>query len=93
MEVKNFFDNSTPAMEPSTESSSQKVGLPTANHHRHCRERERRRNLHTKSYKANHERLCSARLARHDQAAKLLDKQRLQAVKTHKPTLVNFNHF
>jgi hypothetical protein len=37
--------------------------------------------MHTKSYKAKLERLRSARLTRHDQAAILLDMQRLQVVK------------
>jgi hypothetical protein len=38
---------------------------------------EKRRNLHTKNYKAKLERLRSARLTRRDQAARLLDMQRL----------------
>jgi hypothetical protein len=56
-------------------------------------ERERRRNMHTKGYKEKLERLRSARLNHHDQTVTLLDMQRLQAIKTHKPTTINFNHF
>jgi hypothetical protein len=52
----------------------------TDNHHRH-HQKEEKENLHTKSYKAKLERLCSARLTRHDQAVKLLNMQRLQVVK------------
>jgi hypothetical protein len=51
--------------------------------------RERRRNLHTKSYKAKLEQLRSARLICRDQAVRLLDMQRLQEIKTHKPTYSN----
>jgi hypothetical protein len=43
-------------------------------------EEEKRRNLHTKSYKAKLERLRSARLTRRDQEVRLLDIQRLQVV-------------
>jgi hypothetical protein len=39
-------------------------------------EEEKRRNLHTKSYKAKLERLRSARLTHRCQAARLLDMQR-----------------
>jgi hypothetical protein len=52
----------------------------TDSHHRHC-QNEEKENLHTKSYKTKLERLCSARLAHHDQAVRLLDIQRLQVVK------------
>jgi hypothetical protein len=51
----------------STESSSQKPGVPTDSHYQHHR-KEENENLHTKSYKAKLERLCLARLTRHDQA-------------------------
>jgi hypothetical protein len=44
-------------------------------------EEERRRNLHTKSYKAKLERLRSARLTRRDHDVRLLGMQRLQVVK------------
>jgi hypothetical protein len=44
-------------------------------------EEEKRRNLHTKSYKEKLERLHSVRLTHCDQAARLLDMQRLQVVK------------
>jgi hypothetical protein len=47
LEVKTSFDNSIPAMGSSTESSSQKLGVPTDSHHRHHREEEKE-NLHTK---------------------------------------------
>jgi hypothetical protein len=43
--------------------------------------KEKRRNLHTKSYKAKLERLRSTRLTWHDQVVRLLDMQRLQVVK------------
>jgi hypothetical protein len=46
LEVKTFFDNSTPATSPSIESSTQKPGLPTTSHHRHHRKREREKPIH-----------------------------------------------
>jgi hypothetical protein len=52
----------------------------TDSHHRHCW-KEEKENLHTKSYKAKLERLRSGRLARRDQAVRLLDMQMLQVVK------------
>jgi hypothetical protein len=81
LEVKTSFGNSTPVMGFSIGSSIQKPGLPTDSHQRLRRKREKRRNLHTKSYKAKLERLCSTRLTRRDQAVRLLDMQRLQVVK------------
>jgi hypothetical protein len=77
LEVKTSIGNSTPAIGSSMESSSQKLGVPTNSRHRH--HQKEKENLHKKSYKAKLERLRSARLTRHDQAAKLLDIQRLQA--------------
>jgi hypothetical protein len=68
LEVKTFLSNSTPATGLSTESSPQKSGHLTDYRHRHRQKRGRERNLHTKSYKAKHERLHSTRLTRHDQA-------------------------
>jgi hypothetical protein len=50
LEVKTSFTNSTPVMGSSTESSSQKLGVPSDSHHRH-RWQEEKENLHTKSYK------------------------------------------
>jgi hypothetical protein len=52
LEVKTSFDNSTPATGFSMGSSTQKPGLPTDSHQWLHRKREKRRNLHTKSYKA-----------------------------------------
>jgi hypothetical protein len=78
LEVKTSFGNSTPAMGFSTGSSTQKPRLPTNSHQWLHQKREKSRNLHTKSYKAKLERLRSARLTRHDQAARLQDMQRLQ---------------
>jgi hypothetical protein len=66
LEVKTSFDNSTPATDTSTESNSQKPGVPTDSHHRHRWKEEE--NLRTKKFKAKLEQLCSARLTRHDQA-------------------------
>jgi hypothetical protein len=43
LEVKTSFDNSTPVMDSSAESSSQKPGASSA--------KEEKENLHTKSYK------------------------------------------
>jgi hypothetical protein len=43
LEVKTSFGNSTPAMISSTESNSQKPGVPTDNHHRHRRKREKKK--------------------------------------------------
>jgi hypothetical protein len=57
-------------------------------------ERERRGGICTpKSDKAKLEQLCLARLNHRDQAVRLLDMQKLQAIKTHKPTTVIFKHF
>jgi hypothetical protein len=52
LEVKTAFGNSMPATGFSTGSSTQKPGLPTDSHQWLCQKREKRRNLHTKSYKA-----------------------------------------
>jgi hypothetical protein len=52
----------------------------TNSHHRHY-QKEEKKNLHTKSYKAKLKRLRSVRLTHHDQAVRLLDMQRLQVVK------------
>jgi hypothetical protein len=68
LEVKTFFDNSTPATGSSTKYSSQKPRLPTDGRQWCRRKRERERNLQTKSYKAKLVRLRSARLAQYDQA-------------------------
>jgi hypothetical protein len=75
-EVKTSFGNSMPAMGSSMESSSQKPGVPTDSRYRQHR-KEGKENLHTKIYKAKHERLLSARLTHRDQAVRLLDLQRL----------------
>jgi hypothetical protein len=80
LEVDTSFINSTPASGSSTESSSQKHGVPIDIHHRH-RRKEEKENLHTKSYKAKLERLRSTRLTHCDQAVRLLDMQRLQVVR------------
>jgi hypothetical protein len=58
-EVKTFFGNSTTTMGPSIESNTQKPELPTDSHHRHRQKREGEI-CTPKSYKAKHERLCSA---------------------------------
>jgi hypothetical protein len=50
LEVKTSFSNSTHMKGSSTESSSQKPGVPTNSRHWHHRKEEE--NLHTKSYKA-----------------------------------------
>jgi hypothetical protein len=52
LEVKTSFGNSTPATAFSMRPSIQKPGLPTNSRQRLRRKREKRRNLHTKSYKA-----------------------------------------
>jgi hypothetical protein len=65
--VKTSFDNSIAATGSSTESSSQKPGVPTDRNHRH-HQKEEKENLHTKSYEGKLERLRSVRLTRHDQA-------------------------
>jgi hypothetical protein len=74
LEVKTSFGNSTLEMGFSTGSSTQKLGLPTDSRQQLHRKREKRRNLHTKSYKAKFERLRSTRLTRCDQVVRLLDK-------------------
>jgi hypothetical protein len=58
-----------------------KPELPTNSCHQHHR-KEEKENLHTKSYKAKLERLCAARLTCRDQEVRLLDTERLQAIKT-----------
>jgi hypothetical protein len=80
LKVKTSFDNSTPVMGSSTESSSQTPGVFTDSHHRH-HQKEEKENLQTKIYKAKLERLRSVRLARCDQAVRLLDMQMLQVVR------------
>jgi hypothetical protein len=47
VEMKTSFDKSTPATGSSTESSSQKPGVPTDIHHQH-RRKEEKENLHIK---------------------------------------------
>jgi hypothetical protein len=91
LEVKTSFGKSTPTTGSSTESSSQKPGVPTDNHHQH-HQKEEKENLHTQNYKGKLERLRSAKLAHHDQAVKLLDMQQL-ILNTFKPTTVNFKYF
>jgi hypothetical protein len=73
LEVKTSFGNSTPVTGFSTGSNTQKPELPTDSCQRLRRKREKRRNMHTKSYKAKLERLRTARLTRRDQAVRLLD--------------------
>jgi hypothetical protein len=52
----------------------------TDNRHRRHWKEEKRKNMHTKSYKAKLEQIRSARLTRHDEVVRLLDMQRLQVV-------------
>jgi hypothetical protein len=78
LEVRTSFGNSAPVTGFSMGYSTQKPGLPTDSCQWLRRKREKRRNLHTKSYEAKLERLRSAILTRHDQAVRLLDMQRLQ---------------
>jgi hypothetical protein len=80
LEVKTSFSNSTLVTGLSMRPSTQKPGPPTDSRQRLRQKREKRRNLHTKNYKAKVERLRSARLTRRAQAASLLDMQRLQVV-------------
>jgi hypothetical protein len=49
--------------------------------------------MHTKSYKVKLEKLHLGRLTRRDQAVRLLDIQRLEVVKIHKPIATNLNTF
>jgi hypothetical protein len=48
LEVKTSFGNFTPAMGSSTESSSQKPGVPTNSHHRHRWKGEKKKHTHQK---------------------------------------------
>jgi hypothetical protein len=80
LEVKTSFDNSTPTMGSSTESSSQKPAVATDNHHQH-HQKEEKENLLIKNYKTKLKRLHSARLTCRDQAVRFLDMQRVQVVK------------
>jgi hypothetical protein len=79
LEVKTSFANSTPTMvlawNPALKSLEFQLTAVIG-----IAERERRRNLHTKNYKAKLERLCLTRLTRRDQAVRLLDMQMLQVV-------------
>jgi hypothetical protein len=93
LEVKTF-DNSTPVMVLSTESSSQKHVLSTASCQWHHRKRERERE------KPAHKQLQSkgwvTTLSKTDLTwprGQLLDMPRLQVVKTHKPTSRNLITF
>jgi hypothetical protein len=81
LEVKIFFGNSMPATGSSTESSSQKPGVPTNSHQRH-RWKRGKEGIYTQQLKAKLERLRSARLIHRDQAVRLLDMQMLQPIKT-----------
>jgi hypothetical protein len=72
LEVKSSYGNSTPVMSPSTESSSQKPGVPTDSHQQH-RQKRGKEETYTQQLKAKLERLRSARLIRCDQAVRLLD--------------------
>jgi hypothetical protein len=65
----------------------------TSTDSRHQHHWKEEKNLHTKSYKAKLERLCLARLTRHDQVVRLLDMRRLQEVKTLVPTTISLNLF
>jgi hypothetical protein len=91
LEVKTLFDNSTPAMGSSVESSTQSLDFPLMVING-IAGREERRNMLT-IVKAKLKQLHLARLTRHDQAVRLLDMPRLQVVKTLKPTTTSFNHF
>jgi hypothetical protein len=71
LEVKPFLSNSTPVTGPNTKSSLQKLRSPIDSHHRHRQKREGERSPTHKGYKANLERLRSARLTRHDQTVTL----------------------
>jgi hypothetical protein len=51
LEVKISFNNSTPATGSNTESSSQKLAVPTDSCHRH-HQKEEEEKLHIKGYKA-----------------------------------------
>jgi hypothetical protein len=81
LEVKTSFGNSTPTMSSNTKSSTLKLALPIDRHQWLRPKIEKRRNLHTKSYKAKLEQLRSARLTRRGQVVKFLDMRRLQVVK------------
>jgi hypothetical protein len=48
LNVKTFFDNSTPAIGPSMKSNSQKPGLPTARCHQHRQKGEKKKLAHKK---------------------------------------------
>jgi hypothetical protein len=48
LDVRTSFANSTLAMSFSTESNSQKPGVPTDSHHRHHRKREKKKHAHIK---------------------------------------------
>jgi hypothetical protein len=65
LEVKTSFGNSTPVMGFSTESSSQKLRVPTDSHHQHHQKVEKE-NLHMKNYKAKLEQLRSTSLTHRD---------------------------
>jgi hypothetical protein len=54
---------------------------------------EKEKTCTPKNYKAKLKRLRSARLTRCDQAVTHLDMQRLQAIKTYKPTTIIFKQY
>jgi hypothetical protein len=81
LKVKTTFGNSTPAMGSNTESVLRNLEFPLTVIIS-ITKKKGRRTCTQKNYKAKLERLCSARLTRRDQAVKLLDLQKLQAIRT-----------
>jgi hypothetical protein len=82
LEVKTSFGNSTPAMVSVRDPVHRSLDFSLTAFNDFT-ERDRRGGTCThKKYKAKLERLRSARLTRHDQAVRLLDMQRLKAIKT-----------
>jgi hypothetical protein len=79
LEIKTSFDNSTPTTTPVQNPALKSLDFPLTAVNG-LAGKEKRRNMHTKSYKAKLERLRSARLTRRDQAVKLLDMQMIQVV-------------
>jgi hypothetical protein len=79
LEVKTFFDRTTLATSSSMESTFQSLDFPLMAING-IAGKEGRRNLHTRGYKVELERLGSARQASHDQDIKLLDMPRLQVI-------------
>jgi hypothetical protein len=92
LEVKTFFNNSTPAMGLNMESSSQKPGLSTASHQRHRRKRGKKKPAHKRLQSKAWATMLS-KIGPIWPCSQLLDMQGFKWWMIHKPTVTSSNHF